>query len=241
MKFDGLIRLSFSLVAAAYIFGIPVVAASPVDLLASNPIYRQPVVPKPASFAARCASDGVIFCDPMEDAPVMIKGVEASKDVPCRTLPEAISPKCKYRSWRWVRHDVSSPILDESTKADGIGSLRLTYPSNSAPSAGGYYNSNFSPDLLETFDEGEPFFVQFRVRYSCQRIWKDCDPNSSSYKTERRVFASEGGGHTAFKIAIIEVGDVPGAKYPSNHCELTQIVLNHGLDHAWKGFHSWEI
>ena len=211
---------------------------SPLELLASSPLYRQPVVPPPADFVDRCVGAGVIFCDPMDSAPVVLMGRIASDEVPCRTLPQALESKCKYRSWRWVRQKHGSPIMDEKIRADGTGSLRLTFPSNSSAGSGGFYNSNFSPNLTETFGEGEPFFVQFRVRFSCDRIWMDCDPSSNLYKRERRQFARRGGGHTGFKIAIIEVGDVPGAEYPSNHCELTQIVLNHSQDHAWSGFHS---
>ena len=155
-----------------------------------------------------------------------------------------------YGSWRGVEQKTDNvpPRLDPGTKASGSGSLRFEYPSNSTQQAGGAFTTNFSDDLSRTFGPGDTFYVQYRIRMSCDFLYRDCDPRSPGYKKNRRWFRlnpERPDKWTAPKQVIIGSGDwgytFPGKEnryQSSNSCTAHEIVLNYGMGHALKGYHS---
>jgi hypothetical protein len=188
-------------------------------------------------FNRRCASPGVVFCDPLDSE--RVTGAAITAETPAATLPEALHGK--YRDWRWAgaNDTARAPIvMDTQTYASGDGSIRFTIPSQSSAGTAGYLQTNFSPDNSIQFGEGETFYVQWKQRFSCTMIYKDCDPTSPNYKKERRRYAATGGGYTAFKTIIINAGDDARLPYPTTSCTWQHIVLNGGLDDAIAGYHS---
>jgi hypothetical protein len=129
------------------------------------------------------------------------------------------------------------PRLDTVVKASGTGSLKFDYPQLSGSGGGGNFTTNFSKDLSVTFGEGDTFYIQFRIRYSCDFIYVDCDPASPAYKTVRRAFRSVGGGTTSAKSFILAGGD-PAPGVSADACTWLQIVGVHGFDHRMGGYHS---
>jgi hypothetical protein len=188
-------------------------------------------------FQQRCADPNVVLCDPLDDGRVRGTGITAkTKNA---TLPQAL--KGKYRDWRWC-HLVdgvtpSTPVLDRDVKTSGSGALKFTIPSKSGAAAAGYCQINFTPENSVQFGEGETFFVQFRLRLSCDLLFVDCDPKSPAYKTQRRLFRAKP-GTTAFKVSIINTGDHPELPNPVGSCTRQHLVLVDGGKGAITGYHS---
>lgn len=189
-------------------------------------------------FRARCADPGVVLCDPLDDGPVMVEGKIFRG--PNNTLDSALTGR--YRDWRWCMpgpgNTEVSPSADSSMRASGAGSLKFTVPSNSAANTAGYCQINFTPDNSVQFGEGDEFYVQYRVRFSCTLLYVDCDPQSLTYKRERRRFAAKQGRATAFKISIINAGDHPSLKAPVSSCGFLELVLIGTDNGRLIGYHS---
>jgi hypothetical protein len=188
-------------------------------------------------FQQRCADPNVVLCDPLDDGRVRGTGITAKTNN--ATLTQAL--KGKYRDWRWC-HLVdgvtpSTPVLDRDVKTSGSGSLKFTIPSKSGAGAAGYCQINFTPDNSVQFGEGETFFVQFRLRLSCDLLFVDCDPKSPAYKAQRRRFLAKP-GTTAFKVSVINTGDHPGLPNPVGSCTWQHLVLVDGGKGVIAGYHS---
>lgn len=192
----------------------------------------------PLDFAERCADRNVVLCDPLDEG--LVRAAGASTKTTRLTLPEALSGE--YKDWRWCRGvdgvSPKTPVLDRDVKTSGSGSVRFAVTSNSGASSAGYCQINFTPDNSVQFGEGESFFVQFRVRLSCDLLYTDCNPRSPQYKKERRGFRSTQGKSTTFKVSIINAGDHPQLEHPVNACTFQQLVLMAPADGAVLGLHS---
>ena len=192
---------------------------------------------RPLSFDERCADPRVVLCDPLDTGRVRGAGITARTRN--ATLPEALQGK--YRDWRWCHRasgvSPTTPSLDRDVKISGSGSLKFTVPSKSAANAAGYCQINFTPENSLQFGEGETFFVQFRVRLSCDLLFVDCDPKSPTYKQERRAFSALK-GKTGFKVSIINAGDHPDLQYPVSSCTRQELVLVGGAKGIITGYHS---
>jgi hypothetical protein len=193
---------------------------------------------EPRSFAARCADLAVVLCDPLDEG--RVSGVGIGADTANATLPEAVNGR--YGDWRWCSFvpgvSPSTPAYDPTTKASGSGSLKFTIPTRSKDADAGYCQVNFTPDNAIQFGEGETFFVQFRVRFSCSLLFVDCDPASAGYKKQRRVFRSKSKGTTHFKVSIVNAGDHAALKYPVNSCTEQHLVLVQAGGGIVAGYHS---
>jgi hypothetical protein len=209
-------------------------------LLAAGPAAAAgPTLPDvPASFEQRCAGPSVVLCDPLDEGAVRGAGVTAG--TPRATLPSAL--RGEYRDWRWCRHvdgvRPETPAFDRDIKASGSGSVRFAVTPRSSASSAGYCQINFTPDNSVQFGEGESFFVQFRVRFSCDLLYTDCDPRSPRFKKDRRAFRSKHGTATTFKVSIINGGDDARLDQPVNACTYQQLVLIGAPDGSIQGFHS---
>jgi len=207
---------------------------------------QPPLPPAAASFEERCAGTGVVLCDPLDDA--RVKGVGVTSRTPKATLPDALTGK--YRDWRWCitpksggNDNPRAPAIDRTIKASGTGALRFTIASNSDANDSGYCQINFTPDNSIQFGEGDTFFIQYRVRFSCELLFVDCDPKSPDYKQERRRYKIIGHKEDAltggFKVSIIGPGDHPDLRYPTDSCTLIHLVLNNGHQQGMiRGYHS---
>jgi hypothetical protein len=188
-------------------------------------------------FQQRCADPNMVLCDPLDDG--RARGLGITAKTRNATLPEAL--KGKYRDWRWCHHvdgvSPSTPTLDRDVKISGSGSLKFTVPSKSGAAAAGYCQINFTPDNAVQFGEGETFFVQFRLRLSCDLLFVDCDPKSSTYKQKRRVYRATS-GTTAFKVSIVNAGDHPDLPNPVGSCTWQHLVLVDGGKGIISGYHS---
>ena len=187
-------------------------------------------LPDPASFEQRCAGRGVVLCDPLDDG--RVTGEHVTDRTPNATLPQAL--KGKYGDWRWCltptrTGNPRAPSIDRDIKASGTGSLRFTIPSQSGPADSGYCEMDFSPDNSVQFGEGDTFFVQFRVRFSCELLFVDCDSNSPGYKRQRRRYWVVGVPHGAaqggFKVSVIGEGDNSRLRSPTDSCTLLELVV----------------
>lgn len=195
--------------------------------------------PVVGSFEARCAADGVVFCDPLDTEAPEAMGVEALNPNGTTGIPT----ETWWRNWRGVSNAQLGeprfrlPSVDTQMKASGSGSLRFEYPTRSGEGGGGLFTTNFSPDFSVQFGEGDTFHVQYRLRYSCDFVYRDCEPASPAYKTARRWYRTPSGGWTAAKSTIISTGDrVAGES--ADACTFLEIVLNHGTDHSLQGYQS---
>ena len=103
------------------------------------------------------------------------------------------------------------PVIDNSVKASGAGSLRFDVPSLSGPNAAGAWWANFSPDLLTQFGENSQFFIQWRQRFNQAFI--------DTYVLDASGGAPQGG----IKQVDVVTGDRPGRIY--NSCEALETVI----------------
>lgn len=198
-----------------------------------------------ASFEARCNAPEVVFCDPLDTEGPW--GVDASGNRRLMKNNDGTTGLPTQRWWQRWRGVVNKavgevegaikPSIDTTIKTSGTGSLRFVLPAFSRPAGGGLFTTNFSDDLSQTFGEGDTFYVQYRWRANCDFIYFDCEPESPSFKTERRFFRKISGRPTAFKLSIVGTGD-PAIGYSANSCTTLEIVLKHSADHALTGYHS---
>ena len=230
------------IVAAFSGLSLPIAAAE-LSSGGGRPTIAPPALPaqlpaEPVSFEERCTQPGVVLCDPLDDG--RVRGVGVTGKTSNATLPDAL--KGRYRDWRWCSHvdgvTPPTPVLDDKVKTSGSGALKFTIPTRSAADAAGYCQINFTPDNSVQFGEGDTFFVQFRVRLSCSLLFKDCDPASTGYRKERRVYRNTGKGGTSFKVSIINAGDHPDLQYPVNSCTAQHLVLIQGQNGIVAGYHS---
>jgi hypothetical protein len=198
-----------------------------------------PVVPtRPESFEERCSEPGVVLCDPLDTG--RVRGIAIDARTPNATLPDAL--RGHYRDWRWcgrrVNGEAQTPVLDETVKSSGSGSLKFVIPTRSDAGGGGYCQIDFTPDNSVQFGEGDTFFVQFRVRLSCTLLFTDCNPDSPGYEKTRRVYRSSDNGTTSFKVSIINAGDHRALKEPVGSCTEQHLVLVEGPTGIVAGYHS---
>lgn len=187
-----------------------------------------------ASWDEVCAT--AVLCDPMGEGDVIYRG----------RVVESGAPEMR-KHWRNISQKFSHPDARAPEFDPQVGGLRFTFPSNSLSGAAGNFKTNFSPDYsfqIGPAEAGAPAqeaYIQFQVRYSCTFIWKDCDPQSSNYRKERRCFLSkQGDGRcTASKIALISTGDREG--FAADACTNIQTAINHGADHILAAFHRCPI
>lgn len=231
----------------------PVLANSPPPDPDPEPTPDPTPDPTPgdsASFDERCNAAGVVFCDPIDTAGPW--GVDANgtrRLMPNPDGTEGIPTQTWWENWRGIGwHGDNKPTLDASI-GEGGGSLRMTIHSGMASNGAGMYTTNFSDDLSQRFAEGDTFFVQYRVRYSCTAMYMDCDPSSPTYKTEPRLYDSTEGGKTGFKVSIIGSGD-PYAENrgkSSGSCTDLEMVLLRNQYGNFRGYHNcgwyagWEV
>jgi hypothetical protein len=182
-----------------------------------------------------CARPDTLLCDPLDKGEISGPGITA--DTPLKTLPEALG--ARYGSWRIGidKTEISSktqpksyhpPELDQKIFASGNGSIRFTVESQSGPGASSHYELTLSDNRPMGIRQGETMRVRFKVRYSCDMLFTDCDPTSKSYKKERRRFAVTA-GPGGFKILGIGQEDMfaPNGKriLVDKVPEMTAIVL----------------
>jgi hypothetical protein len=189
-----------------------------------------PQLPPAAGFKERCEGSQVVLCDALDDG--RVKGVGITKRTPEATLPEALAGK--YRDWRWCikptgNGNPRAPAIDLKTKASGSGSLRFTIASSSDANDSGYCQFDFTPDNSVQFGEGDSFFVQYRVRFSCELLFVDCNPKSPTYKAERRRYRvlgrPPGTAAGGFKVSILGEGDDARLRYPTSSCTLLELAI----------------
>lgn len=194
-------------------------------------VAREPASPPAAeTFAQRCSAPGVVLCDPLDDE--RVRGVDITARTPNATLPEAL--KGRYGDWRWCLTPTKTgnpraPAVDRRIKASGTGSLRFTIPSHSSAGDSGYCQMDFTPNGSVQFGEADTFYVQYRVRFSCELLFVDCDPKSPGYERERRRYWILGAPHGAskggFKVSIIGEGDDRRLRSPTDSCTLLELVV----------------
>jgi len=76
------------------------------------------------------------------------------------------------------------------------------------------------------------------LRLSCTLLFTDCDPTSSQYKKQRRVFRAADKASTSFKVSIINAGDNQNLPDPVNSCTAQELVLVGGAQGIVAGYHS---
>ncbi len=233
---------------AARTSGAPNALASLASTNSLNTPVRTPSVDTPRAFATfeeRCNAPDVVFCDPLDtEGPWGVRADGKRHLLANDNGAHGIPTQTWWQHWRGVANrsarkvkGAAMPSLDRKIKASGTGSLKFVQPPFSNSSGGGAFTTNFSDDLSQTFGEGDTFFVQYRWRASCDFLYFDCDPDSPTYKTDRRFYRSSGGGRTAFKLSIIGTGD-PAKGTSANSCTALETVLVHGADHILGGYHN---
>ncbi len=190
------------------------------------------------TFEERCADPLVVLCDPLDEG--RVQGIAINEKTPRATLPQAL--KGKYGDWRWCgrgnRASRQPPAIDQAIKTSGSGSLKFTVPSQSKEDASGYCQINFTPNNSVQFGEGETFYVQYRVRFSCELLYLVCDPQSPQYKKLRRAFRASHQQATAYKLSIINAGDHAELEFPVNSCTNQHLVLIGDRRGVIQGYHS---
>ncbi len=183
-----------------------------------------------ASWAEVCAE--AVLCDPLGEGDVLYRGKVVESGPP---------PHGKH--WRSIGHKMGMADSRRAEADPEIGGLRFYFPSESGSGSAGNFKTNFSPDYsfqVGPAEAGAPtqeVYIQFQVRYSCNFIWTDCDPDSPNYRKERRCYHKRRteDGCTSSKIALISTGDRPG--FRADACTLIQTAINHHEDHHLHGFH----
>jgi hypothetical protein len=165
-----------------------------------------------ASLASLCARPDTLLCDPLDNTP--ISGPAIDENTPYLTLDQVVDAT-HYGKWRWANVKTNSagtsPQVDSQIFVDGNGSLRFTIASQSGAGGGGDYDVNVTPDYYANNPElrvvqGEMIRARYRIRFSCDLLFTDCDPQSPTYKQAYRDYLGSGG----FKIGVIGEADFPG-------------------------------
>lgn len=197
-----------------------------------------------ATLAELCADPNTLLCDPLDNAP--ISGPAITEATTLRTMSEAIGSR--YGSWRRA-FSVDGPAFNpqiDPTAGEG-GALKFTIPSQSAAGTAGQYTVDVSPDYSLGVVEGETLRIRLKVRWSCDVLFTDCDPQSQTYKQERRAYdVTDGfGGIKVFSVSeqdrgtgnnpIIDGGEGLGAPVWANRFQrgaMTGYVhINGSIDH----------
>lgn len=126
-----------------------------------------------ADFATRCSQPGVVKCVGFDDPQDIVGGWGDNHGALTRTA--------------------DSPAIDTAVTASGSGALKFTAHGSSS-SMGGDYFTNFSEDLSVQFGPGEPFYVQFRQRFSSAFLDTTFTP------------------YTSWKQMIVGAGDRPNCE-----------------------------
>ena len=143
-------------------------------------------VPPTASFRELCARPETLLCDPLDDTP--ISGPAITEATTLRAMSQAIG--AGYGSWRRAFSAAGTqfnPTLD-TAMGEG-GSLKFTIRSQTGAGWEGQYTVDVSPDYSLGVVQGETLRIRFKVRWSCEVLYTDCDPQSPTYKQERRKYA----------------------------------------------------
>jgi hypothetical protein len=179
------------------------------------------------TFAQRCAAAGVVLCN----------GFDVDAD---RGTVGASS----IGTWRGVFRNGQAncnssdanrcPTIDTTTSASGGGSLKFVVPSNSDSGGSGQFFTNASSDMSTRFGSGQTFYMQVRMRFSCDFLFTNCPAG-----TGVRVFAGGGG----WKTVDISQADrtatcFPGSLTCATSCsELEIVVQNTNTSGFVQGYH----
>jgi hypothetical protein len=160
------------------------------------------------SFADLCARPETLLCDPMDDTP--ISGPFITSNTKNLTMSETIAGHYRDWRWAWTKRNSITPQLDTRVKADGQGSLKFTIASQSGSGGASLYTVDVDPNhnLSSGVGVGQSLRVRFKVRWSCDVLFIDCNPSSPTYEQERRHYAVKF-GHGGIKIFGIMEGDRP--------------------------------
>jgi len=142
-------------------------------------------LPPTATLAQLCSQAGTLLCDPLDDTPISGPAINGSTTL--RTLSQALA--ARYGSWRrghTAFPQYPAPMLD-SGMGEG-GSLKFTIASQSNAGGAGQYTVDVSPDYTLGVVQGETVRVRVKVRWSCDVLFTDCDPQSPTYKQKRRHY-----------------------------------------------------
>ena len=150
-------------------------------------------------FKDLCALPGTLLCDPLDKGEISGPGVTA--DTPVKTLPEALA--AKYGSWRigldkYARSSkprpksYRAPELDQKIFASGNGSIKFTVELQSGAGDASKYEVALSDNRPMGIQKGEAMRVRFKVRWSCDMLFTDCDPNSAGYQKGAPPFCRYG-------------------------------------------------
>lgn len=138
--------------------------------------------------AELCAKPETLLCDPLDDTP--ISGPAITPDTKNLTMSETIEGR--YGDWRWTWTTGDPDPQFDPAMGDG-GSLKFTIASQSPAGGPGLYTVALSPDYSLGVGEGGGIRIRFKVRWSCDVLYTDCDPQSPTYKQERRHYATTQG------------------------------------------------
>jgi hypothetical protein len=165
-----------------------------------------PGPPADTSFADLCAKPETLLCDPLDDD--KITGPYIKPTTKNLTMTAAIASR--YGDWRaaWHKAGREVPQLDTTMKAEGQGSLKFTIASQSDAGGASLYTVDVDPDHVATngVGVGQTMRVRFKVRWSCDVLYVDCDPTSPTYKQVRRAYKTKS-GYGGIKIFSIGEGD----------------------------------
>jgi hypothetical protein len=161
-------------------------------------------------FEDLCARPETLLCDPMDDTtPISGPGITAS--TPNKLLSEAITGP--WYSWRAVNpHPLNGrPLAEVDPTMGNGGSMKCIIPSQSAASYTCEYDVNTGDDYATMPGAmlGDTIRVRFNIRLSCAVLYTDCNPQSPTYKQQRRAYAVTSGGG-GFKIFAVSEGYRPG-------------------------------
>jgi hypothetical protein len=148
-----------------------------------------------ASLASLSLRAATVLTDPLDDTP--ISGAWAGACIENRTMTETIAGQYGDRRWVWPASGPVPAMMDN-------GALRFAMAPGGGSTAGRYH---ISP--CDGVGPGETIRVRFKVKYSCDVLYTDCDPQSPSYKQERRKYQATAG---AGGFKVFAVGEI----YPDN-------------------------
>jgi len=179
------------------------------------------------TFAQRCAAAGVVLCN----------GFDVDAD---RGTVGASS----IGTWRGVFRNGQSgcntsdanrcPTIDTTTSASGGGSLKFVVPSNSDSGGSGQFFTNVSSDMSTRFGSGQTFYMQVRMRFSCDFLFTNCPAG-----TGVRAYAGSGGWKTVdISQADRSATCFPGSVTCATSCSELEIVVQNTNNSGFvQGYH----
>lgn len=183
-----------------------------------------------ASLASLCARPDTLLCDPLDNTP--ISGPAIDENTPYLTLDQVVDAT-HYGKWRWANVKTNgcgtSPRVDNTVGVEG-GSIQFIICSQSGAGGGGDYDVNVTPDYYANNPElrvvqGDDIVARYRIRFSCDLLFADCDPQSPTYKQAYRDYLGSGGfkigaiGEAAFPGEVIDGGEGVASVVCSNYKE----------------------